>query len=76
MPMSEQDELEKLENLKLVQVIFNHTKEYTSFQNTSNMVEPIIKAIELQLPQVFDYLNARILATRHIPSALNTSIKP
>lgn len=38
------------------------------------MVNPIIKAVELKLPEVFDYLNSRIKKTDHIPNALNTAI--
>ena len=40
------------------------------------MVPAIIKAVELGLPQAFEYINARIMQTQHIPDALNTAIKP
>ena len=43
-----------------MQVILKYTKDYRSFQNTLNMVNPIIKAVELKLPEVFEYLNSRI----------------
>ena len=39
------------------------------------MVHPLIKAVELELPQAFEYLNSRIVKTQHIPNALNTAIK-
>lgn len=39
------------------------------------MVWPVIKAVELQLPEVLDYLDSRIVRTTHIPKALNTAIK-
>ena len=57
-----------------MQVILKYTKDYRSFQNTLNMVNPIIKAVELKLPEVFEYLNSRIKKTDHIPNALNTAI--
>ena len=66
--------MEKSENIKLVQVILKSTKDYYSFQNTLNMVGPLIKAVELELPQAFEYLNSRIVKTQHIPNALNTGI--
>lgn len=41
------------------------------------MVEPIIFAIGVEIPQVFDYLDSRLRkTTSHIKSILNTDYRP
>jgi len=39
------------------------------------MVHPIMQAVENELPQVFEYLDARILKSNHITSPLQNPIK-
>ena len=57
-------------NLPLVQAIFENTKDY-GFTNTLP-VKSIIMAVREGLPQVFHYLNERIIKSDHIKKVLNT----
>ena len=46
-----------------------------AFSNTLNMVQPILNGIGKMLPEVYEYLNARIKQTKHIKTKLNGPIK-
>ena len=48
-------------------------KDYRFLHSASLIVEPIIYAVHEDLPQVFDFLDSRLLkTTSHIKSILNT----
>ena len=66
--------IEQSKNLQLVQNIFAHVKDYQFYYNSFNMVYPIMQAVEDELPQVFEYLNARIIKSNHITSPLQSPI--
>ena len=50
-------------------------KDYQFYYNSFNMVHPIMKGIECELPQVFEYLNARLLKSDHITHPLQNPLK-
>lgn len=51
-----------------------HTKNYMAFSNTLNMVMPVILGIRFRLPEVVNYLNARIKKTENVRTRLNYPI--
>ena len=67
------DIINSSKNLPLVQAIFDQTKGY-GFMNTCP-VKSIIMAVREQLPQVFDYLNSRLIKSNLIKKVLNTEVK-
>jgi len=50
-------------------------KDYQFYYNSFQMVHPIIQAVSDELPQVFEYLNARILKSDHITRPLQNPLQ-
>ena len=72
-PLVNVSEVEQSKNTSVAQVIFSNIKEYSFLHSASLIVEPIIQAVNEEMPQVFDFLDNRLLKTStHIKSILNT----
>ena len=72
-PLVNVSEVEQSKNTSVAQVIFSNIKDYSFLQSASLIVEPIIQAVNEEMPQVFDFLESRLLKTStHIKSILNT----
>ena len=72
-PLVNVSEVEQSKNTSVAQVIFSNIKEYSFLHSASLIVEPIIQAVNEEMPQVFEFLDSRLLKTStHIKSILNT----
>ena len=77
MPMTSKDQtqVQQSENAVLLKQVLSNTKDY-EFQNYSQRIdENIIYAVGKEIPQVFEYLDSRIIKTDYIPKSLNTKMQ-